>query len=147
MPSRPALWVLDSSILISYLRFGRHRTFLVTELERGTVFVPGVVFCELYAGAASRQDRADLESLRRAIGGHLLGADEMDWLLAGRCMAYYAQRWGKIRPRDHLADVLVAVSAVKVGAVLASEDLPQMKRWGWVLGKVGRRLTVQRVTE
>lgn len=147
MPISPPLWVPDSSVLISYLRFGKYRHFLITGLKRGTVFVPGVVLCELHAGASSREDRADLETLRRALGFHLLGAGVEDWVLAGRCLSYYSGRWGKIRPRDHLADVLVAVSALKLGAVLISEDLKQMRRWSGILGKLGRNLKVQGIKE
>lgn len=143
MPISPALWVLDSSILVSYLRSGKYRQFLLAGLERGTVFLPGVVLCELYAGATSREDRVDLEALRRALGSHLLEAKVEDWVLAGRCLSYYSTRWGKIKPRDHLADVLVAVTALRVGATLASEDFKQMQRWRWVLGKLGRRLEVR----
>lgn len=143
----PALWVLDSSILVSYLRAGKYRQFLLSGLARGTIFVPGVVICELYAGAISREDRADLEVFRRALGAHILGAEAEDWVLAGRCLSYYAGRWGRIRPRDHLVDVMVAASAFQVGAVLATEDLLQMRRWGWVLGKLGKRLKVSRITE
>ena len=112
-------------------------------MGRGTIFLPGVVLCELYAGATSREDRADIEALRRALGPHVLGAEVGDWVLAGRCLAYYSARWGKIRPRDHLADVMVVVAALRVGAVLASTDLKQMRRWSWVLGKLGRKLEIR----
>ena len=83
MPISPVLWVLDTSILISYLRSGKYRQFLVSGIERGTVFLPGVVLCELYAGAAAREDRADLEALRRALGSHLLGVETEDWFWPG----------------------------------------------------------------
>lgn len=102
-----------------------------------------MVLCELYAGATSREDRVDIEALRRALGPHLLGAEVGDWVLAERCLAYYSARWGKIRPRDHLADVMVVVAALRVGALLASKDLKQMKRWSWVLGKLGGNLEVR----
>ncbi len=87
MPISPALCVLDSSVLISYLRSSKHRQFILSGLERGTIFLPGVVLCELYAGATSREDRADIEALRRALGPHVLGAEVGDWVLAGRCLA------------------------------------------------------------
>ena len=147
MPISPALCVLDSSVLISYLRSSKHRQFILSGLERGTIFLPGVVLCELYAGATSREDRADIEALRRALGPHVLGAEVGDWVLAGRCLAYYSARWGKIRPRDHLADVMVVVAALRVGAVLASKDLKQMRRWSWVLGKLGRKLEIRGIKD
>lgn len=147
MPIRPTIWLLDTSILISYLRSGRYREFFLDGLERGVVFLPGVVFCELYAGAVSREDRADLEILRRALGPHLLGAEPEDWVLAGRCLSYYSSRWGKVKPRDHLADVMVVVASVRVGAVVASEDLRQIRRWSWVLGRLGRKVMVRALKE
>lgn len=147
MPISPAFWVLDSSILIPYLRSGKYREFLLSGMERGTIFLPGAVLCELYAGATSRADRADVEDLRRALSAHLLESLKEDWVLAGRCLAYYSRRWGKIEPRDHLVDVLVAVSAVKIGALLGSRDYRQMRRWSWVLRRLGRRLQVQGVPE
>lgn len=147
MPISPTLWVLDSSVLIPYLRVGKYREFLLAGLERGTIFLPAVVLCELYAGATSVDDRSDVEALRRALGSHLLGADAEDWVLAGRCLSYYSRRWGKMRPRDHLVDVLVTVSALKIGAVLGSRDLAQMKRWSWVLARLGRKLEVRAIPE
>ena len=147
MPISPASWVPDSSVLISYLRFGKYRQFILTGLERGTLFLPGVVLCELYAGATSPEDRADVESLRRALGAHVVEAGGDDWVLAGRCLSHYSARWGKVRPRDHLADVMVAVAALRVGGILVSEDLKQIKRWSWVLKRLGRRLNVSQVKE
>lgn len=138
---------MDSSILISYLRSGKHRQFLLDGLHRGEVFVPGAVLCELYAGATTREDRADLEVLRRGLGTHVLGTGVEDWVLVGRCLSYYTVRWGKMKPRDHLVDVIVAVHAHHVGAVLVSEDRKQLTRWKWVLGKLGRKLEVKAIAE
>ena len=147
MPISPVIWVPDSSVLISYLRFGNHREFILAGLERRTVFLPGVVLCELFAGATSREDRADLESLRRALGPHVIEADVEDWVLGGRCLSQYTTRWGRIKPRDHLADVMVAVAAVRIGGVLASEDLKQIRRWSWILRKLGRRLQFREIKD
>lgn len=147
MPISRVLWVLDTSILVSYLRFGKYREFLLAGLERGTIFLPGVVLYELYAGATSVKDRSDIEALHRALGRHLLGVEAEEWMLAGRCLSYYSARWGKIKPRDHLADLLVAVSALKVGALLGSRDLMQMRRWSWVLRRLGRKLEVRGIPE
>ena len=147
MPIRPALWVLDSSVLISYLRSGKYREFLLDGLKQGTIFLPGVVLCELRAGATRREDRADLETFRKALDRHLLGTEADDWVLVGRCLSYYSARWGKVKPRDHLADVLVVVAAVRLGAVVMSEDLKQMRRWSSVLRRLGRNLEAREIKE
>ena len=109
------------------------------------MFVPAPVLFELYAGATSHEDRSAVESLRRALGEHVVLPDLDDWILAGRCIARYTERWGQTRPRDHLADLLTAIAAVEVGGTLASDDVGQMRRWSWVLARLGRRLNVQRI--
>ena len=55
--------------------------------------LPGVVLFELQAGATTRADRADVETLRRALGQRIVGTTPDDWVLAGRCLARYAERW------------------------------------------------------
>jgi predicted nucleic acid-binding protein len=142
----PRLWVVDTSILIGYFRAKRYGEFLGRELSRRSVFVPGVVFCELYAGAMTRGDRTDIEALRREIGEKIVNTDVNDWLMAGRCLTQYAERWGRIRPRDHLADVLVAVAAARLRATVVAEDLRGMTRWAWALRRFGVKLRVESVT-
>jgi predicted nucleic acid-binding protein len=140
------LLVPDSSILIAYLRFGKYRQCILGRLKGGTLLVPGVVLCELYAGATSREDRNDLEVFRRALGSRVLGIADEDWVLVGRCLSYYSVRWGRIRPRDHLVDATVAVVAVQAGAALTSEDVHQVQRWRWVLARLGKRLTIAQLS-
>lgn len=137
---------MDTSILISYLRAGRHGEFLRREFARGGVFLPGVVLYELQAGATTRDDRADVETLRRALGQKIIGTASDDWLLAGRCLARYAERWGQVRPRDHLADALVAVTAARLRATVAAEDVRGMTRWAWALRRLGAKIRVEALT-
>ena len=107
------------------------------------MFVPGVVFCELHAGVTTRNDHADIETLRRTLGEKIVGTDVNDWLLAGRCLTRYAERWGRVRPRDHLADVLVAVTAARLGATVASEDVRGLTQWAWALRRFGSTVRVE----
>ncbi len=137
---------MDTSILVGYLRAGRYGEFLRREIARGGVFLPGVVLYELAAGATTRDDRADVETLRRALGRRIVGTASDDWLLAGRCLARYAERWGKIWPRDHVADALVAVAAARLGATVASEDVRGMTRWAWALRRLGMAIRVEALT-
>lgn len=146
MRREATLWVVDTSILISYVRTGRYGEFVRRETARGALFLPGVVLCELQAGATTRDDRADIETLRRTLGERVVGTDTADWLLAGRCLARYAERWGRFRPRDHLADVLVAVTAARLGATVAAEDVRGMTRWVWALRRLGGEVRVRALT-
>ena len=43
---------------------GWYDDFLRTNIPRGGVFVPGVVLYELHAGATTRADRVDIETIR-----------------------------------------------------------------------------------
>ncbi|HLE64116.1 MAG TPA: hypothetical protein VI750_13285 [Pyrinomonadaceae bacterium] len=99
----------------------------------------------MFAGAVTRSDRSDLEAFRRAVGSHILPSQVEDWLLAGRCLARYSAGWGKIIPRDHLADVLIAVTAAKLNATVASENVFDMVCWKWVLKKLGFTLQIGRL--
>jgi predicted nucleic acid-binding protein len=146
LPRDRRLWVVDTSVLVSYFRAGRHRQFLRGAIERGVVFLPGVVVCELQVGATTRDDRANLARLRQTLGEKIVETHVADWLLAGRCLARYAERWGSIRPRDHLADVLVAVTAARLRATVAAEDVRGMTRWAWALGRLGAQIRVQALT-
>ena len=137
------LWVVDSSILIPYLRSGKYENYLFTNLSGKTLFFPGPVLGELYAGAATREDRKDLESFRQALGENVVDTTTDDWILAGRCIATYSMRFGKIRPRDHILDVLIAISATKVGAILSTENVDDMNRWKGVLARMGKKVKVE----
>jgi predicted nucleic acid-binding protein len=137
---------VDTSILVGYLRVGRHAEFLRREIARGGVFLPGVVLYELQAGATTRDDRADIETLRRALGTKIVGSAPDDWVLAGRCLARYAERWGRVRPRDHLADALVAVTAARLRATVVAEDVRGMTRWAWALRRLGAEVRVEALT-
>ncbi len=145
MDSR-VVWVVDTSILVTHLRSGIYNRFITGGLRNRSIFLPGVVLCELFAGAVTRNDRSDLEAFRRALGPHLLPTAVDDWVLAGRCLARYSSRWGRILPRDHLADALIAVTASKFNARLATENLTHMVRWQWVLRKLGRSVGISRIS-
>jgi predicted nucleic acid-binding protein len=90
-------------------------------------------------------DRADIETLRQALGPQVVGFTAVQWATAGRCLAFYATQWGRIRPRDHIADVLIALTARALNGVVVSENVADMRRWSLVLFRVlhGPRLQVR----
>ena len=134
--------VLDTSVLVAYLRAGRYASFVLEHIKTDSVFLPCVVLAELYAGAVTNEDLRDVEDFRRALGPRIVSSDERAWILAGRCLSRYAMRWGKIRPRDHLADILIAVCAAQFNSDLITENNLHMQRWSSILKRQGFRLNV-----
>ncbi len=127
------MWVVDTSIIISYLRSGKHQTFLFQNLSDKTLFLTGPVFCELLAGATRQEDIEDLEILRQALDKNIIETTLEDWILAGKCIADYSKSLGRIKPSSHILDVLIAIAAARIGATLATENIKDMKRWQEIL--------------
>ena len=90
---------------------------------RGQVWLSAVVACELYAGARSEEARL-LDRLVHGAAGRerLLVPGVADWAAAGRLLARRARLWGALRPRDHLADVLIVVSAARIGGQILTAN-------------------------
>lgn len=107
------------------------------------LFLPGPVLGELYAGAKTGDDLRDLESFRRAQGDNIIETTVEDWILAGRCIVLYSIRFGKIKPRDHIIDILIAIKAARINAVLVTENQRDMNRWKEILVKLGKKIKVE----
>jgi predicted nucleic acid-binding protein len=90
-----------------------------------------VVVAELYAGTRSPEDVAILDRVVSAIERteRLLVPDAGDWARAGRLMARRVRLHGDLRPRDHLADVLILVSAARLGGEVVTLNLRHFKAW------------------
>jgi len=134
--------LVDTSILIGYLRYGRHRDFIHTALRDGRLLLAGPTLAELYAGATVRADLRDIETIRRSLRPNIIDTDAKQWSLAGRCLANYARRFGRIKPRDHLVDAVVAAAASLIKAVLVTENLVDMARWQAELRRLRQSLLV-----
>jgi predicted nucleic acid-binding protein len=113
----------------------------------GTVILPGVVLCELYAGAASPLDAKDLQQIRAAFGPRILRTEIRDWTLAGQCISAYSRLWGKISPGNHIPDILVAISAIRASAVLGTHNAKDMLRWGRILEQFGKKLKIEKIPD
>jgi predicted nucleic acid-binding protein len=106
-------------------------------------FFPGRLLESFTPAQLQKEDRKDLESLRQALGKNIVETTVEDWILAGRCIALYTMRYGKVRPRDHILDILIAITAANVGAVLVTENLRDMKRWKDMLGRMGKGVKLE----
>lgn len=127
--------MLDTSVWVPYLRSRRYAATVDALVAARRVWVHDVVVLELYAGTETVQDARDVESIRRAARnlGRLYHPSEEDFVLAGRMLALHARRYGRVRPRDHSHDLLIAIGAARTGGVLLTDNRWHMLRWASML--------------
>jgi len=103
-------------------------------LRGGRLWLSSVVAAELLAGT---RDSAEADWIERLVSGmrkippagHILTPDLIDWTRAGRLIARRTRLHGSLRPRDHLADLLVLVSAARVGGQVVTANLRHFRSW------------------
>lgn len=72
----------------------------------------------------------------------LLTPDEDDWVLAGRLINRHVRTIGDIRPRDHLADVLILVSAAGIQGTVRTANVRHFQTWRRLAVASGLDVTV-----
>jgi predicted nucleic acid-binding protein len=136
---------LDTSVWVPYLRPKRYASAVDPLVGAGRVWVHGIALLELYAGTASVDDARAVDTLREAARslGRLYVPPEHDLVLAGRVLAYHARRYGRLRPRDHSHDLLIAIGAARTGSILLTVNRRDMDRWAAALRRrAGLRVQV-----
>ena len=136
---------LDTSVWVPYLRSRRYAFTVDPLVGAGRVWVHGIALLELYAGTASVDDARAVDTLREAARslGRLYVPPEHDLVLAGRVLAYHARRYGRLRPRDHSHDLLIAIGAARTGSILLTANRRDMDRWAAALRRrAGLRVRV-----
>ena len=138
----PRPLIPDTTELIAAIRSPRP-TFFDT-IMHGQVWLSSVVACELYAGTRSQQERQLLDKLVRgaARAERLLIPTMNDWTMAGTLMARRVRLEGAIRPRDHLADVLIVISAARLGGEIATANRRHFLAWTALAQRAGLDVTV-----
>lgn len=114
------LVIFDTSVLIDYLRAGRHQQRL--DSVRGVIRNSSVVLAELWRGATRVQERKFIEALAR---NHLiLTPTESNWLDSGQILGKISAQkgFGSEKLRDLHFDVLIALTARSYGARLITSN-------------------------
>ena len=113
-------------------------------LRSGRARLSSVVMQELYAGALTPADKRDYDAINMAFSrrGYMLTPSHDNWIESGIMLARYQQRYGALEPRDHINDILIALSAAQANAVLITENDADMGRWGEMLKRKGKKLTI-----
>lgn len=141
------LLVFDTSIYIPRLRGEAYVGLMRKAARTGRVRLSAIVAAELYAGTRSRGDKADLDTAVRAYRsrGFLVTPDGEDWAGAGQAIRRYRETYGEIVPRDHLNDVLLLLSAGRIGAEVVTEESKAFARWAALLRRMGRTVRIRAV--
>ncbi|MBI4321887.1 MAG: PIN domain-containing protein [Chloroflexi bacterium] len=123
--------VPDTSALIRVLRDESTWPSFYRAIASGRLWLSSVVVAELYAGTRSREDARLLDRVVGAMNrvDRLLTPTAGEWSTAGRLIARYVRLYGKLRPRDHLADVLIVVSAARLGGSVTTANVRHSEAW------------------
>ena len=74
--------------------------------------------------------------------GQLLTPTLDEWSLAGRLMARRIRMQGALRPRDHLADVLILVSAARLNGTVLTANVRHFGPWAQIAARAGLDVSV-----
>ena len=120
MVTSSSLVILDTSILIGYLRTGQHQD-RINSLA-GILRNSAVVLAELWRGASKPAERAYLRTLEKNLP--VLVPSKQNWLDSGELLSQMRQDRGFTpeKLRNLHFDVLIALTARSHGARLVSSD-------------------------
>lgn len=128
---KPPPLLFDTSVYIPYLRGEAYGSLMRQAGRSGRLRLSSVVLAELYAGTRSASDKADLDAVLQAYRAlrFLVTPEDYDWVRAGQGIRRYARVYGPLEPRQHMNDVLILLSAARVGAEVVTEDARRFTRW------------------
>jgi predicted nucleic acid-binding protein len=123
--------VPDTSVLISLIRSQTRWPAFLRRLSSGDVWLSSVVMAELYAGTRSSDESRILDKIVASVDarGRLVTPTAQEWIIAGRLMGRAIRLYGAVRPRDHLADILIVVSAARLKGTAVTANLRHFERW------------------
>jgi predicted nucleic acid-binding protein len=136
--------VADTSVFIHVLRDQRREAGLYQRLIAGRLWLPSIAALELYAGARGRDEGRGLDRLVRAMArnGRLLTPTHAEWIVGGQLIARANRLYGLVRPRDHVADVLITLVAARLSGAVLTAAVAHFERWAELARDSGRDVTV-----
>jgi predicted nucleic acid-binding protein len=132
MAVSPAKAILDTSVYLSFLRTDGDIENLNFLLRPTLLYMSSVVFAELYAGAKDRFTVRRLERLYRTFDrlDRVVAPDKQVWFETGQVLQQLGLRHGyeEIGLARITHDVLIALSARKIGAVVFTRNKDDFER-------------------
>jgi predicted nucleic acid-binding protein len=135
-------WLVhDTSVYVRLLHRGGER---LLSGPAGRVYVSTVVIAELHAGSRSPREARWISDYADAAAriGRLLVPDADDWRLAGQLVERRSRIEGRLAVRDHLADILVVLSASRVQAQVVTTNARHFEVWAMLARRAGRDVVI-----
>jgi predicted nucleic acid-binding protein len=120
MVTSSSLFILDTSVLVGYLRTGQHQDRM--DSLAGVLRISAVVLAELWRGVSKPAERAYLRTLEK--NHPVLAPSKQNWLDSGELLSQMRQDRGFTpeKLRNLHFDVLIALTARSHGARLVTSD-------------------------
>ncbi len=123
--------LLDTSVIIPYLGTVAYDRFVWVRLVREQLYMSSVSAMELLAGSLQQDQRSKAEAFidRLDRRERVVTPVHAEWLRAGLILARYQNRFGYVEPGDHIGDILILLTAERLGADLATENGRHFQLW------------------
>lgn len=132
MAEHPSKLILDTSVYIPYINEGVSHPVIDFPQGHPIFFMSAVVMEELYAGASDAATNRLLDRLFDTFLklNRLIAPDAADWQRAGRVIAQLGRKYGfeKVFLSRLTHDVLIAISARRIGAAVVTNNLKDFIR-------------------
>ncbi len=126
--------VFDTNLYIDWLNAGLHEDLM---LGRGRIrYLSAVVLMELRAGATTRRAERALDQVMRAYAsaGRLVAPTPGTYDRAGALLRTLRRQGGEVRHASFVNDVLIALTARAMGAVIYTRDADDFRAIGAAAG-------------
>lgn len=136
--------VPDTNVIIQIISEPKSWPRFEFALRSGQVWLSSVVLAELCAGTRSREDALLIDRLAviaKRIDRVLTPTDD-DWAQAGRLIARRIRLQGNLRPRDHLADVLILLCAAQLQGTVLTMNVRHFQAWARLAAGAGLNIVV-----
>ncbi len=145
----PRPQVPDTTVFIDAMRRADRRQELRQLLASSHTWLSAVVITELYAGTRSPNDALLVDRIVAAMESvdRVLTPTGREWRRAGQLLARRIRLEGSLRPRDHLADVLILLSAASLHGTIITANLRHFTAWQRLARAAGFDVTVRGMSE
>jgi predicted nucleic acid-binding protein len=124
MAEHPVKFILDTSIYIPFINQGIAHPIIESHQVRPLIYMSAVVLEELYAGALDIHSVKLLDKMYDTFSrmSRLITPDAVDWQKTGTVVAQLGNKYGyeSLYLSRLTNDVLIAATARKIGAVVAT---------------------------